>query len=101
MDTQTLHNIINSSSEDFILVDCRELNEWEQGHIKEAQLIPLSEFENKYTCLEKSKHIIIQCRSGRRSLNACMFLQDQGYEQLSNLEGGILDWIDNGFETVC
>jgi len=84
--------------EDLILVDCRELEEWNNGHIHGATLIPLSSFEEDSKVLKhKQAKVVLQCRSGKRSLRAAMYLQDQGFEDLYNLEGGILDWVENGF----
>lgn len=76
-----------------VLVDCREQAEWDAGHIPEAIFIPLSNFPEGHKVLkDKSARIVLQCRSGKRSLQAANFLAEQGYEDLTNLEGGILDW---------
>ena len=82
----------------FILVDCREIQEYQQGHIKGAKLIPLSDFEKACQCLssDKEKTIVLQCRSGKRSLKAAQYLNGEGYQKLYNLEGGILAWQNEG-----
>ena len=82
------------------LVDCREPGEWEQGHIPGATLIPLSELDQNIHTLEdkKSLPVILQCRSGKRSLKACQFLSKNGFENLYNLEGGILAWMEEGHD---
>lgn len=86
-------------NENIILIDCREQDEWDAGHIEAAKLIPLSEFQARTNEAGSSKdEIIIQCRSGKRSLDACMMLQNLGYENLTNLSRGILGWIENGYE---
>jgi rhodanese-related sulfurtransferase len=84
---------------DFILIDCREQEEWNEGHIAGAQFMPLSNFQNEVKKLEnfKGKTIVAQCRSGKRSLNLCMYLMGEGFEDLTNLEGGILGWMDAGY----
>ncbi|MCO4793168.1 MAG: rhodanese-like domain-containing protein [Bacteriovoracaceae bacterium] len=81
-----------------ILVDCREQEEWDAGHIGAAQLMPLSTFQENFKSLDPNAEIIMQCRSGKRSLTACQILQENDYEDLTNLEDGILGWADNGFE---
>jgi len=87
--------------ENIILIDCREQEEWDDGHIAAAKLIPLSEFEQRYAEVGPTDaQIIVQCRSGKRSLNACMILQNNGYENLTNLAGGILGWAEHGYEVV-
>ena len=80
------------------LIDCRESSEWEQGHIPGATLVPLSTLNQNIHALEnkKSSPLILQCRSGKRSLRACQFLSDNGFENLYNLEGGILAWMEEG-----
>ena len=98
MDVQELKTKIDSG-EKFYFVDCRELEEWKEGHIDGATLIPLSEFPQKYEAVltQKDAKIVVQCRSGKRSMNACMFLLSKGYSDLNNLEGGILAWTEAGF----
>lgn len=85
------------AKENFVLVDCREQDEWDQGHIPGAKFIPLSQFQEQYHQLKQSDEIVIQCRSGVRSLKACQFLMENDFENLTNLEGGILDWIEKGY----
>lgn len=96
-----LKNKLNNK-ENFVFLDCRELAEWNEAHVKEATFLPLSEFEAKYkeVLTDKNKEVVIMCRSGRRSMNACMFLNEQGFEKLVNVEGGILGWMEEGFEVV-
>ena len=82
-----------------ILIDCRELNEWNEGHIEGATLMALSTLDQSIETLEdkKNRPLVLQCRSGKRSLRACQFLADNGFEDLTNLEGGILAWIEEGY----
>ena len=92
-----------TQGENIILIDCREQDEWDRGHIAQAILAPLSDFKNKIDKLEsentmtRDKEIIIHCRSGKRSMRACGFLKDRGYTHLFNLEGGLLGWEEEGF----
>ena len=86
---------------DIVLVDCREQEEWDAGHIAQALFIPLSQFDKSLDQLKnKNAKIILQCRSGKRSLRAAEFLEAQGYTDLTNLEGGILDWEGMGHPVV-
>ena len=83
-----------------ILVVCREQAEWDESHVDGFTLIPLSCFEQALEVLKnKNQDIHIMCRSGKRSMNACMFLEENGYENLYNVEGGILAWKEAGLET--
>lgn len=90
------------SGEKFYFIDCRELEEWEDGHIEGAALLPLSEFQQRFATVlpEKDAKIVMQCRSGKRSMNACVFLLSQGYSDLNNVEGGILAWTEAGFPVI-
>ncbi len=87
--------------EKLILVDCRELAEWQSGKIPGAIFLPLSEFPEQVESKLKDKNIqiILQCRSGKRSMQAAYFLEEQGFSDLTNLEGGILGWNEEGYPT--
>ena len=89
------------AKENIKFIDCRELPEWKEAHIEGATLLPLSVFEFKYEehLKDKNEAIYIQCRSGKRSLNACIFLMSKGFTNLHNVEGGIMSWIQEGFAT--
>ena len=82
-------------------IDVREQEEWDDFHIEGATLVPLSEFQAKYEAAlpDKNATIVLQCRSGKRSMNACMFLLSKGYSDLNNLEGGIMAWAEAGYPT--
>ncbi|NIK75478.1 rhodanese-related sulfurtransferase [Paenibacillus castaneae] len=74
------------------LVDVREPDEWEAGHIKEARSIPLSELQDRLDELQQGEQdIVLVCRSGGRSSKACDFLNAQGYKVV-NVTGGMLAW---------
>ena len=98
IDVQELKNKLDNKQE-FAFIDCREQEEWDEAHIDGATLLPLSVFQENYENVLKDKNapIVIQCRSGKRSMNACMFLLSKGYTDLSNLEGGIMAWAGAGF----
>ena len=89
------------AGENIKLIDCREQNEWDEAHIEKAEFMPLSNFASEMEKLsDKGETLILQCRSGKRSLQACMMLQGEGFENLFNLEGGIMAWSEKGYPTV-
>lgn len=88
------------AGEKIVLVDCREQEEWDEAHIPNAIFMPLSTFQDNFNKLDPNAQIVMQCRSGKRSLTACQILQENDYEDLTNLEGGILDWKEQGFEVT-
>ena len=81
------------AKEDFQFIDVREPHEVDICQLG-AKLIPIGEFESRYTELSKDKELIIHCRSGVRSGNAVLFLKTKGYTKAYNLAGGILAWAD-------
>jgi rhodanese-related sulfurtransferase len=82
-----------------ILVDVREQDEWDEGHLKRARLIPLSKIQEglKPDRLPKDKIVYLHCRSGGRSLIAQELLKKEGYDVLS-LKQGYEDLLKAGFE---
>ncbi len=78
------------------VVDVREPWEWEIGNLGAhgARLIPLNDLPSRMDELNPEDEIVMQCRSGARSLRAAEFLAGQGFGRVSNLEGGILRWSD-------
>ena len=80
--------------EDAVVVDVRPMADFNQGHIIGAVNIPSNGFANQLKQLErhKSKPIIVSCRSGAQSAQACAALRKAGFEKVHNLRGGILAW---------
>ena len=81
-----------------LLLDVREPEEFngELGHIAGSKLIPLKELPARAQEIEayKQKDIIVICRAGVRSTTAAAILTAFGFEHVSNLKGGMLDWND-------
>jgi rhodanese-related sulfurtransferase len=78
------------------LIDCREPHEYEEANLG-GRLIPLGKFQTMdLDELEnlREEEVIVYCRSGRRSQMACMILDQMGFTDTYNVEGGILAWID-------
>lgn len=76
------------------LIDCREPHEYAEFNIG-AKLIPLGRFQSfQIDELEelKNEEVIIHCRSGNRSGQACMLLDTMGFTNTKNVVGGMLDW---------
>jgi rhodanese-related sulfurtransferase len=89
---QELKELINSGS-DFQLVDVREPYENDICTLN-GLLIPLNELPERFSEISKDKQVVVHCRSGKRSANAILFLEQHGYDNLHNLVGGILAWAD-------
>jgi len=80
------------ASGELLLLDVRQPEEYEAGHLPGAKLIPLGELEARQAELDRGKKIITYCRSGHRSMAAAMTLCNQGFSQIHTLDGGILNW---------
>ena len=78
--------------EPFTLIDVREPYEYEMARIEGARLIPLGELETRMEELPRGGALILQCHSGGRSEHATRVLQEAGFENAVNLEGGIDAW---------
>ncbi len=70
------------------LIDVRELDEWEEGHIEGAMHIPVSDFQRGMKVLDKKKVYYVMCHSGNRSAMVSDYLGKMGY-QVVNILGGI------------
>jgi adenylyltransferase/sulfurtransferase len=85
------------NGDDFLLLDVREQNEYDIVNIPGAKLLPLSIFQAKWEEElgdKKDKEIVIHCKMGGRSQQACDFLAAQGFANVSNVAGGVMAWVD-------
>ncbi len=79
---------------DFLLLDCRETEEYAAARIEGSVLIPMSEITERVKELEawRNKSIVVQCHHGGRSLRVTMWLRSKGFTDVLNLTGGIDEW---------
>ena len=84
---------IMDSQEGYIILDARTQEEYQEGHIPGAILIPYDEILEKAESVltDKNQLILVYCRSGRRSKLAAEDLQKLGYTNIREF-GGIIDW---------
>jgi rhodanese-related sulfurtransferase len=80
---------------DAVLLDCREIDEWNEAHIDGAVLIPMIELPARIDEIDKNKDIICVCRSGNRSGKVAAWLLNNGYKAV-NMTGGMLAWKEAG-----
>ena len=83
------------SGEKVNLIDCREPHEYAESHIPGSILFPLGKIQTmQIEDIEdlKEEEVILQCRSGHRSMMACLVLDQLGFKNTNNLIGGILAW---------
>lgn len=75
---------------DAVIIDVRERREYENGHIKNAINIPLSEIRERVDEIPKEKPVYLHCRTGQRSYNAALALKNLGYNNIYNITGSFL-----------
>lgn len=80
---------------DAIVIDVREISEYDNGHIENSINIPVDNIDS--VDYDKDTVIIVYCASGMRSAEAAKKLISQGYTNVYNLDGGLINW---GFELV-
>ena len=77
---------------DILLIDVRQPDEYEKGHIPGAILIPLPELPDKLSELKSDRSIVTYCRLGRRSLAAAQLIADEKDTEVFTIDGGIMAW---------
>jgi rhodanese-related sulfurtransferase len=81
------------------LIDVREPDEYEAGHVSDAVLVPLASVPAALDLFPVDQRTYVICRSGARSYRACEFLIDHGFDVV-NVAGGTLAWINSGRDVV-
>lgn len=86
--------------EEIQLVDVRTPEEFLEGHLENAQNICIasSDFEDKIKLLDKNKPVFLYCKTGRRSANAAKILEEMGFTKVYDMQGGIVNWKEQGLE---
>lgn len=90
IDVETLQNKLEN--DDITLIDVREVEEYEGGHIEGAVNAPLSTLNETELPYAKDDPIYIICRSGNRSAQAARLLNDRGYTEIYDVTGGMIAW---------
>ena len=84
--------------DDVYLLDVREQWEYDEGHIPGVTLLPLGEVSTRLDEIPTDKEVIVTCRSGNRSGQATDFLRQNGFDNVHNMQGGIVAWEQAGYE---
>jgi len=82
-----------------VVVDVREQDEWDEGHIPGAVHVSRGHLESRIERLapDLSRPVVVYCSAGNRSVFAAKTLAELGYEEVVSLAGGFTDWKRNGF----
>jgi rhodanese-related sulfurtransferase len=86
--------------DDYIILDVRTPEEFNAGRLKGAANIDFytETFEDEIDKLDKRKKYLLYCRSGNRSRQTMFLMRDLGFDEVYNLESGIMSWNEHGFE---
>jgi rhodanese-related sulfurtransferase len=80
------------AGESLRIIDVRESDEHAIARIAQAELMPMSEFQSWWQDLPRDQELVIMCHHGSRSAQVCMALSRAGFQQLTNMAGGIDGW---------
>ena len=85
-----------------VILDVRTPGEFAEGYIEGAQNIDFQSgnFENEIAVLDKNATYAVYCRSGNRSGQAVKIMHDSGFHNVYNLDGGVIDWTNEGMMLV-
>jgi len=88
-----------AESGDSVVVDVREQDEWDEGHIPGAVHIPRGHLESRIerAAPDQSRQVLLYCSAGNRSAFAAKTLEEMGYDDVVSLAAGFTDWKRNGF----
>jgi rhodanese-related sulfurtransferase len=97
IDAHKLAEWVSEPDHGFRVIDVRQMEEIKQGTVPKAEALPLHTLPAKMHDLSKDEKLVMVCRSGARSAQACMFLQQHGFTNVYNLRGGMMGWVQSGF----
>lgn len=89
---EELKKLLDHKTPDLLLLDVREVHEYEICRIEGALLIPMNTIPQHLNDLPKNKRIIVYCHHGMRSLSVVKYLKSNGFNNTGNLAGGIHEW---------
>ena len=92
----------NVNNPDFIIIDVRTPEEYNDGHIENAINIDYrsSSFESDISKLDRDKVCLVYCRSGNRSSDAVEIMRKLGFQEIYHLDVGITGWKEDGFTVI-
>ena len=100
---QDAQSRLQADPEHTVLVDVRTNDEWtNDGRAANAVLIPLDQLASRANSeLNKEDTIIVVCRSGNRSQTGAAQLRQMGFQNVSEVQGGMRNWVAAGLPIVC
>lgn len=98
----TAEEALALSKDGALLIDVREADELAEisYDVSNIKHIPLGELETRLSEVPKDKQVVVVCRSGGRSGKAQVLLQENGFKNIANMEGGMNTWSEKGLPTI-
>lgn len=96
VDAPELAKWLNEQDAALRVIDVRQMPEIAAGTVPGAEAVPLHTLPLKMNDLRRNEKLVLVCRSGARSAQACMFLAQQGFDNVYNLRGGMMAWAQTG-----
>jgi len=94
----SVQDAFSMRQEGAFVLDVRNQDEWDAGHVPGATLIPLPQLESRLAELPQDQDIVVICRSGNRSATARDVLLDAGFSSVTSVAGGFTNWVSNGYD---
>ncbi len=95
LDVNTLQSYLDEGKK-VRLLDVRGIGEMAQGMIPNAEKLPLHTLPARLNEIDEEEMTVLYCRSGARSAQGVGYMAQQGFENVYNLQGGIIAWAQNG-----
>ena len=97
IDASELAQRVKDTTQNLRVIDVRQMQEIAAGTVPKAEPLPLHALPERVHELSSEEKLVMVCRSGARSAQACMFLQQHGFSNVYNLRGGMIGWIQSGY----
>ncbi|GAA1367017.1 rhodanese-like domain-containing protein [Catellatospora chokoriensis] len=82
------------------LLDVREDDEWAAGHAPEAVHLPMMQIPTRMSEVPQDRAVFVLCRVGGRSGQVVAYLRQQGWDNVTNVDGGMIGWAAAGRPVV-
>lgn len=91
---------VDALAADVYLLDVRSTEEWAAGHAPGAQFIPMMEIPERVADIPRDHEVVVVCRVGQRSAQVVAYLRANGFDNVVNLHGGMIDWAAAGRSVI-
>ena len=95
--------LIADPPDELVILDVRTIEEFDEGHIAGAEMLDFyrEDFAAELDLLDKDQPYLIYCRSGNRSGQTRAIMEDLGFTDVVDVDGGVLAWAEAGLELVA